>query len=457
MKLLSKFFLTILLLAIASASWAACPEGTKGNYKGECVPVAGGSTGSTKHWILSKPIGAKPWGYQIVSSPEHPVRYGSVSERFEIRPGDCARGQEWDDCITDRERSELVRRDQDWPKPGDEYWYRWSMYLPDDYESIPRVDVNMWQFHQAGSNSQLCNVAFQFKEIDGGYWVVPKSVITGKLGKPLPLVGREEFIGYWNDIVVHAKWSFKKDGFLKIWANGEQKVDFSGKTMNRPCRIVHNYGAYRAYISRNSKTKSVGHVVYYDGVLRSKSGKGMFEPLDYDDKTSEDDVDLSAIEPYRPLPMADYLLSIGPTEEGGNWRGIVVEIRGLSLGDGRKRNEFSFDPFVEGSKQYPQWIEIFYRKDELPSIDFDRIEACGSNVAMRKKAKISLTFWGDPSRIQASACAYQTLNDQDQAAIRETVGQLDKLFAQGTKGHSDADYWKKIAKIIKDNGANVIQ
>ena len=47
MKRFSKFFLAVLLLTVASASWAACPEGTKNNYKGECVPIAGGSTGST--------------------------------------------------------------------------------------------------------------------------------------------------------------------------------------------------------------------------------------------------------------------------------------------------------------------------------------------------------------------------------------------------------------------------
>ena len=47
MKLLSKFFLATLLLTVAYTSWAACPEGTKGNYKGECVPVAGQSEEST--------------------------------------------------------------------------------------------------------------------------------------------------------------------------------------------------------------------------------------------------------------------------------------------------------------------------------------------------------------------------------------------------------------------------
>ena len=39
MKPLSKFCLATLLLTVASASWAACPEGYKSNYKGECVPT----------------------------------------------------------------------------------------------------------------------------------------------------------------------------------------------------------------------------------------------------------------------------------------------------------------------------------------------------------------------------------------------------------------------------------
>ena len=38
MRTLPKFLLAILLLTVASASWAAeCPEGYKNNYKGDCV------------------------------------------------------------------------------------------------------------------------------------------------------------------------------------------------------------------------------------------------------------------------------------------------------------------------------------------------------------------------------------------------------------------------------------
>ena len=43
MRTLSKSLLGIFLLAFTAISWAACPEGTKNNYKGECLPIAGES------------------------------------------------------------------------------------------------------------------------------------------------------------------------------------------------------------------------------------------------------------------------------------------------------------------------------------------------------------------------------------------------------------------------------
>ena len=53
MKLFSKFFLAVLLLTVTSLSWAACPEGTKNNYKGECVPVAASETAGDSKWPIS--------------------------------------------------------------------------------------------------------------------------------------------------------------------------------------------------------------------------------------------------------------------------------------------------------------------------------------------------------------------------------------------------------------------
>ena len=43
MKSFFKYFLAALLLTISAVGWAACPEGFKSNYKGECVPLERGT------------------------------------------------------------------------------------------------------------------------------------------------------------------------------------------------------------------------------------------------------------------------------------------------------------------------------------------------------------------------------------------------------------------------------
>ena len=47
MRTLSKSLLGIFLLTFTVISWAACPEGYKSNYKGECVPIVGQGKEST--------------------------------------------------------------------------------------------------------------------------------------------------------------------------------------------------------------------------------------------------------------------------------------------------------------------------------------------------------------------------------------------------------------------------
>jgi len=281
MKHLAKFFLVVLLLTVASVGWAACPEGTKNNYKGECVPVAGSessvssgslSSGSGWKFVLSLEVGAKKHGYQVVSAPDHPVRYGKKSERFEVRPGDCSRNNYgWDDCKNDRERSELTQPDKD-QKEGDEYWYRWSIYIPEGHQNIYRTKLAYAQFHQDG-----CQPVFMFQEYGGGYWLNIQSAIKG-YDDDRKLLGPKEFVGRWNDIVVHARWTKKTDGWFKVWVNGEEKASHDGKTMT--CKAVYfKYGVYRTFLSRNSKSKTVTTIAYYDGVVRSKTNKGMFDPL----------------------------------------------------------------------------------------------------------------------------------------------------------------------------------
>jgi len=311
MKLLSKFVLAVLLLAPASFSWAACPEGYRNNYKGECVPTADSaslvssdflSSGSGWTFRRSLPVGAKKHGYQVVSAPNHPVRYGKTAERFEVRPGDCSRQHDksWDDCTTDRERSELALVNSP-PNPpnkncaapnsdgcqrqGDEYWYRWSIYIPGGHQNIFHTKLVYGQFHQfrikpIGS----CPPAFMFQEYGGGYWLNIQPVIMG-YDDDYRLLEVDEFVGKWNEIVVHARWSGGKDGWFSVWVNGDQKVDYHGKTLGcdgaagEDIASYFKYGIYRSFVSRSPKSKKVTTIAYYDGVVRSKSKEEMFDAL----------------------------------------------------------------------------------------------------------------------------------------------------------------------------------
>ncbi len=124
---------------------------------GECGAVVGSessvssgslSSGSGWNFRRSLPTGAKRRTYRLVSAPDYPVRYGKKSERFEVRPGDCTSSKwkgGWNDCKKDRERSELEQIKSEscpvpycapWQRQGDEYWYRWSIYIPEGHQNI---------------------------------------------------------------------------------------------------------------------------------------------------------------------------------------------------------------------------------------------------------------------------------------------------------------------------------
>ena len=71
---------------------------------------------------MRRSLNNKSYGYQIVEdvTGSAPTK---LIERFEVRPGDCAANRwGWDDCATDRERSELSQKNKD-ILIGDTEWY----------------------------------------------------------------------------------------------------------------------------------------------------------------------------------------------------------------------------------------------------------------------------------------------------------------------------------------------
>lgn len=204
----------------------------------------------------------QPHGYQVVDDPTGKAPTKRV-ERFEVRPGDCASNGDWSDCEKDRERSELAE-ERKTVRSG-EFWYGWSLYVPEEYVNIFPTKTAIGQFHQYGGHP-----LWMFQNGSGGYWLDQQ--VSGSTEQYFPLISEEDLKGRWHRLEMHVNWSSDPEkGFLAISVNGEQKVDFRGQTAeNNP--IYFKYGIYRSYLSRYKEDRKVNEVpaqtLYFSNVKR---------------------------------------------------------------------------------------------------------------------------------------------------------------------------------------------
>lgn len=96
--------------------------------------------------------------------------------------------------------------------------------------------------------------------------------VSGSTEQYFPLISEEDLKGRWHRLEMHVNWSNdSQKGFLKIWVDDEQKVDFRGQTAeNNP--IYFKYGIYRSYLSRYKEDRKVNEVpaqtLYFSNVKR---------------------------------------------------------------------------------------------------------------------------------------------------------------------------------------------
>ena len=202
----------------------------------------------------------------VDKSENHPVRFGKQSLRFEVRDGD---GWGWD-SRNNRERVELliccVNKKTTWSA--------WSLFLPDDYKIIFPAKTMLAQFHNDGDLPP----AFAFENQSdrrtnegGWYWIEVDEYVGGN-NVPKKLLDHSEMLGRWNDILVNAKWTHKKDGFFKIWINGKLAFHHKGMTQEKGELIEFHVGIYRSFISRTPEPDKT-QIAYYDEIRYAKSCK----------------------------------------------------------------------------------------------------------------------------------------------------------------------------------------
>lgn len=130
--------------------------------------------------------------------------------------------------------------------PGAERWHGISYYFPKDYNQ--------------GSNSSTFNDRIIFQFCDEGspmfslhldaareqLWVRRKLPERDSNGKPrFETLGRWDFqVGQWYDIVFHAKWTKDGSGFMEVYVDGQQVVNYRGRTLAERDVTYSKWGIY---------------------------------------------------------------------------------------------------------------------------------------------------------------------------------------------------------------------
>ena len=238
-KLLGILVLGLLWCNVGSAGVVKLPKDTASGYKKLYKSLTG------KYY--------KDHGVQVVDKKDgHPVRAGEKSIRFEVRSGDCGQDKDgdWSDCKNDRERHELSTSKKDYMSKG-EYWFSWSIYFPKDHQNLSPLSNAYGQFHQKNGHP-----VFMFKELRNGYTIVRSIKEDYSDYNETKLLGNEEALGNWFDILINVKWTKKNDGFFKLWINDELKYDYKGPTKTKQY-VYQKFGVYRTGITRYLNYKNL--------------------------------------------------------------------------------------------------------------------------------------------------------------------------------------------------------
>jgi hypothetical protein len=167
---------------------------------------------------LSKEVNTT-YGFTTISSP---AIEGSKAGRFELRDGDA---------------DSYYRSEVRWPvsySSTADRWFSFYAYWPSATEGADSKDELFHQCHQTSATSPPLSLHIQnghfYSEING-------QVFSGVLGQgsgtqrtDLGNVPKDQ----WVKFVIHYKFSYNSDGVWQIWENGNQVLNYTGKTIYPP-------------------------------------------------------------------------------------------------------------------------------------------------------------------------------------------------------------------------------
>lgn len=174
------------------------------------------------------------------------VRRGKVSQRFEIRHGDCGRSSGYSDCENDRQRVERKERPKNtFSKPGQGVWYGYSMYLPADFRSLGRANTALGQVKTEKWGMPMWMLTFNDR---------PYVLFADNQTCRLPSLST--WRGKWNDIVIYAHYGQSGSNvYFQLFRDGkllcQRNTPFvPAKAAQQGLKLGFKFGIYNSFVSR---------------------------------------------------------------------------------------------------------------------------------------------------------------------------------------------------------------
>lgn len=264
--------ITLTALALSTAALGWCPPDALAESNPEIVAIGDFETAKFDQWVAVY----NPEGATIVTSPS-PVRKGRYAAKFVVRDGDQYHQ-------TSGERVEVstpvdmrdVRAGE-----GDEYFYAWSTYIPQDFPKVVNWFPCFINWHSVDGGTQApISVGINTDENMIRLQTAAGHGSADDKGL-LDLVHFYPIItdlqrDTWVDYVLHVKWTIEDTGLIEVWYKYEsddtytKAIDlhdlptlqqspfwYGGKVMP----VYQKVGLYR------SASEDTTQVIYHDSVV----------------------------------------------------------------------------------------------------------------------------------------------------------------------------------------------
>ena len=173
-------------------------------------------------------------------------------------------------------------------KVGGEYWYGFSIFLPDDYvpDKIWEI-VAQWHGVPDFKLGETWRNPVMALYTTGGHWGLvnrwdakPNTFAKGK--KAYGGTKRYDLgpykTGEWTDWVFHVKWSYRDDGFLEVWKNGKLVVTQHGPNCFNDAKGPYfKMGIYKGWKDPKRPCGAVCRRVLYHDEFRMAGAEGSYD------------------------------------------------------------------------------------------------------------------------------------------------------------------------------------